>query len=69
MVVGHTGERALILPCLGRTEADIQATGKQFLTVESIRQSDGTFDGKNIVVWATPLDPDRPGRKTVARAP
>ena len=34
----------------------------------SIRQSDGTFDGKNIILWATPLDPDRPGRKTVARA-
>jgi anaerobic selenocysteine-containing dehydrogenase len=30
----HTGERALILPCLGRSEEDIQATGKQFLTVE-----------------------------------
>jgi molybdopterin-dependent oxidoreductase alpha subunit len=29
-----TGERALILPCLGRTEEDIQATGTQFLTVE-----------------------------------
>jgi len=29
-----TGERALILPCLGRTEKDMQATGKQFLTVE-----------------------------------
>jgi molybdopterin-dependent oxidoreductase alpha subunit len=29
-----TGERALILPCLGRTEEDIQANGKQFLTVE-----------------------------------
>jgi hypothetical protein len=37
-------------------------------TTMSIRQSDGTFDGKNIVLWATPLDPDRPGRKTVARA-
>ena len=34
----------------------------------SIRQSDGTFDGKNIALWATALDPDRPGRKTVARA-
>jgi len=32
----------------------------------SIRQSDGTFDGKNIVLRATPLDPERPGRKTVA---
>jgi molybdopterin-dependent oxidoreductase alpha subunit len=29
-----TGERALILPCLGRTEEDIQATGKQFVTIE-----------------------------------
>src|SRR6202521_3846964 len=29
-----TGERALILPCLGRTEEDIQAPGKQFLTIE-----------------------------------
>jgi hypothetical protein len=37
-------------------------------TTMSIRQSDGTFDGKNVVLWATSLDPDRPGRKTVARA-
>jgi molybdopterin-dependent oxidoreductase alpha subunit len=29
-----TGERALILPCLGRSEEDMQANGKQFLTVE-----------------------------------
>jgi molybdopterin-dependent oxidoreductase alpha subunit len=29
-----TGERALILPCLGRSEEDVQASGKQFLTVE-----------------------------------
>ena len=36
-------------------------------TTMSIRQSDGTFDGKNIVLWATPLDPDCPGFKTVAR--
>lgn len=37
-------------------------------TTMSIRQSDGTFDGKNIVLWSTPLDPDRPGRKTAVRA-
>lgn len=37
-------------------------------TTMSIRQSDGTFDGTNVVLWATALDPDRPGRKTVARA-
>lgn len=29
-----TGDRALILPCLGRSEEDVQATGKQWLTVE-----------------------------------
>jgi molybdopterin-dependent oxidoreductase alpha subunit len=29
-----TGDRALILPCLGRSEEDTQATGKQWLTVE-----------------------------------
>ncbi len=33
----------------------------------SIRQSDGTFDGKTITLLATSLDPDRPGRKSVAR--
>ena len=37
-------------------------------TTMSIRQSDGRFDGTNIVLWATPLDPDHPGRRTVARA-
>ncbi len=30
----HTGEIGLILPCLGRTELDEQATGPQFVTVE-----------------------------------
>ncbi len=29
-----TGEQALILPCLGRTEIDVQAAGEQFQTVE-----------------------------------
>lgn len=29
-----TGETALILPCLGRTEHDVQASGEQFVTVE-----------------------------------
>jgi molybdopterin-dependent oxidoreductase alpha subunit len=42
-----TGERALILPCLGRTEEDIQTTGKQFLTIEDsmgiINPSEGFF--------------------------
>jgi len=29
-----TGDEAIILPCLGRTEIDTQASGKQFVTVE-----------------------------------
>ncbi|GIZ09117.1 FdhF/YdeP family oxidoreductase [Flavobacterium sp. UMI-01] len=29
------GKEALILPCLGRTEKDIQASGEQFVTVEN----------------------------------
>jgi hypothetical protein len=37
-------------------------------TTMSIRQSDGTFDGQNIVLLTTPLDTEHPGRKTVARA-
>jgi hypothetical protein len=37
-------------------------------TTMSIRESDGTFDGKEIVLYATALSPDRPGRKSVARA-
>lgn len=37
-------------------------------TTFSIRQSDGTFDGKNLVLWATSLNPDEAGRRTVARA-
>ena len=30
-----TGERALILPCLGRTEIDVQQTGPQFVSTEN----------------------------------
>jgi molybdopterin-dependent oxidoreductase alpha subunit len=42
-----TGDRALILPCLGRSEVDLQASGKQFCTVEDsmgiINPSQGFF--------------------------
>ncbi|EAY30506.1 FdhF/YdeP family oxidoreductase [Microscilla marina] len=30
-----TGKQALILPCMGRTELDVQQSGKQFVTVEN----------------------------------
>ncbi|HAV13687.1 MAG TPA: hypothetical protein DCX06_09405, partial [Opitutae bacterium] len=47
---GHlvTGERALILPCLGRTEADIRKSGPQFVTVENsmsvVHSSEGRLE-------------------------
>ena len=47
---GHliTGERALILPCLGRTERDVQASGEQFVSVEDtmgvVHASHGTLE-------------------------
>jgi molybdopterin-dependent oxidoreductase alpha subunit len=41
-----TGKQALILPCLGRTERDVQATGPQFVTTENsmgvVQMSRGT---------------------------
>jgi molybdopterin-dependent oxidoreductase alpha subunit len=46
---GHliTGREALILPCLGRTERDVQATGEQFVSVENttgvVHQSRGVL--------------------------
>ena len=30
-----TGKEAIILPCLGRTESDLQSSGEQFVTVEN----------------------------------
>ena len=42
-----TGERAIILPCLGRTELDVQKDGPQFVTVENsmgiVHKSDGNL--------------------------
>lgn len=42
-----TGQTALILPCLGRSERDVQAEGAQFVTVEDsmgvVSASRGTF--------------------------
>jgi len=43
-----TGQQALILPCLGRTERDAQASGEQFVTVEDttgvVHQSRGVLE-------------------------
>jgi molybdopterin-dependent oxidoreductase alpha subunit len=44
----HPGRTALILPCLGRTEIDVQAGGPQFVTVEDsmscVHRSQGVLD-------------------------
>jgi molybdopterin-dependent oxidoreductase alpha subunit len=44
----HHGETALILPCLGRTDRDFQASGEQFVSCESttgvVAQSKGVVD-------------------------
>jgi molybdopterin-dependent oxidoreductase alpha subunit len=43
-----TGERALILPCLGRTEVDMQESGPQFVTTENsmgvVQMSHGSLE-------------------------
>ncbi len=43
-----TGRRALILPCLGRSELDVQKGGEQFVSVENsmgvVHQSHGRFE-------------------------
>ncbi len=42
-----TGETALILPCLGRTEIDEQASGAQFVTTENSMGVVQSSEGKN----------------------
>jgi molybdopterin-dependent oxidoreductase alpha subunit len=43
-----TGDRALILPCLGRTEVDTQSSGSQFVTTENsmgvVQMSHGSLE-------------------------
>ncbi|HYT49142.1 MAG TPA: FdhF/YdeP family oxidoreductase, partial [Pyrinomonadaceae bacterium] len=41
-----TGNQALILPCLGRTEIDEQASGPQFVTTENSMAVVGTSEGR-----------------------
>jgi molybdopterin-dependent oxidoreductase alpha subunit len=45
---GHlvTGKRSLILPCLGRTEIDLQKSGKQFVSVENSMGIVSSSEGK-----------------------
>jgi molybdopterin-dependent oxidoreductase alpha subunit len=53
-----TGEQSLILPCLGRSEVDIQAGGKQFVTTEStmlnVQMSQGILKPASICLRSEP---------------
>ncbi len=53
-----TGQTALILPCLGRTERDTQASGDQFVTTENsmgvIQRSQGKFDPASTQLLSEP---------------
>lgn len=54
-----TGKKALILPCLGRTDRDRQASGPQFVTVENsmgiVHTSRGTLDPPSEEVLSEPV--------------
>jgi len=53
-----TGERALILPCLGRTEVDEQTTGPQFVTTENsmgvVQKSEGNLAPASTLLLSEP---------------
>ncbi|RAV98566.1 FdhF/YdeP family oxidoreductase [Pseudochryseolinea flava] len=52
------GRRAIILPCLGRTEEDAQRSGMQFVTVENsagvVHQSKGNLPPISRELWSEP---------------
>ena len=63
-----TGERALILPCLGRTEVDVQSSGPQFVTTENsmgvVQMSRGTLDPASTELLSEPQIVARLARAT-----
>jgi molybdopterin-dependent oxidoreductase alpha subunit len=52
------GKKALILPCLGRTEIDLQKEGKQFVSVENsmgvVQSSEGRLNPKSKLLLSEP---------------
>jgi molybdopterin-dependent oxidoreductase alpha subunit len=52
------GDRALILPCLGRTEIDVQGMGPQFVTTENsmgvVQKSQGTLEPASAELLSEP---------------
>ena len=53
-----TGKKAIILPCLGRSEKDVQASGEQFVSVENsmgvVHQSRGHLDPCSVHLKSEP---------------
>jgi molybdopterin-dependent oxidoreductase alpha subunit len=53
-----TGKQALILPCLGRTEVDVQETGAQFVTMENsmgiVHSSRGMLEPASVHLLSEP---------------
>ncbi|HEV2761905.1 MAG TPA: FdhF/YdeP family oxidoreductase, partial [Pyrinomonadaceae bacterium] len=64
-----TGEQALILPCLGRTELDVQAAGAQFVSVENsmgvVHASRGTLEPASEHLLSEPAIVARLARATL----
>ena len=66
-----TGDRALILPCLGRTEIDVQARGPQFVTTENsmgvVQVSRGSLEPASPDLLSEPQIVARLARATLER--
>jgi molybdopterin-dependent oxidoreductase alpha subunit len=64
-----TGQRALILPCLGRTEVDLQMSGPQMVTTENsmgvVQMSRGSLDPASAELLSEPQIVARLARATL----
>ncbi|HWS90615.1 MAG TPA: FdhF/YdeP family oxidoreductase [Pyrinomonadaceae bacterium] len=64
-----TGEQALILPCLGRTERDVQKSGEQFVSVENsmgvVHSSRGSLEPASTHLLSEPAIVSRLARATL----
>jgi molybdopterin-dependent oxidoreductase alpha subunit len=66
-----TGEQALILPCLGRTERDRQRSGEQFVSVENsmgvVHSSRGSLEPASPELLSEPVIVARLARETLGK--
>jgi molybdopterin-dependent oxidoreductase alpha subunit len=64
-----TGDRALMLPCLGRTEIDVQASGPQFVSTENsmgvVQASSGSLEPASAKLLSEPQIVARLARATL----